>query len=222
MLNQSKVNSSSVKIKPVIVAWLIAAIAVSASGVLYDSPRPVLPALIWAPVFAFLVGFVRFHRLRQWVWGLDIRWPIFFHVVRAPIGVAFLVMTVTGNLPSELAVKAGVGDIVVGVTSVIAIMRVPWSSAIRIRTVLAWNALGLADILMVFVVAQRMMFFGDDPNALVELTRFPFLVVPMFIVPMVLITHFVVFAQLWRNRAAGGRAVIDTARPGARSTFAQP
>jgi hypothetical protein len=35
---------------------------------------------------------------------------------------------------------------------------------------------------------------------MVELTRFPLLVVPMFVVPMVLITHFIVFARLWRMR----------------------
>ena len=222
MLNKTKVNSSSVKFIPMIGVWLVAAIAISASGVLYDSPRPVLAALIWSPVVVFLVSFIRFHSLRQAVLGLDIRWPILFHIVRVPIGVAFLVMAVTENLPSEFAAKAGPGDIVVGATSVIAITCVPWLSAIKFRTVLAWNALGLADILMVFVVAQRLMFFGDDPNALVELTRFPLLVVPMFVVPMVLITHFVVFAQLWRHRVAGGRGTIDTARLGARSTFAQP
>ena len=55
-------------------------------------------------------------------------------------------------------------------------------------------------MLLVFVTAQRLLLFGDDPDALVELTRFPLLVVPMFVVPLVLITHFTIFAQLWRAR----------------------
>ena len=55
-------------------------------------------------------------------------------------------------------------------------------------------------MLMVLVTAQRLMLFGDDPDALVKLTKFPLLVVPMFVVPMVLITHFAIFAQLRHTR----------------------
>ncbi len=88
-----------------------------------------------------------------------------------------------------------------GVAAVLAMICVPLRSLTTVRVVLAWNSLGLADILMVIVVAQRILFFGEDTAALVELTRFPMLLVPAFIVPLILITHFVVFAQLWHNRA---------------------
>ena len=104
------------------------------------------------------------------------------------------------ELPSEFAVPAGTGDIAVGTTALLAALSVPMVTAFRRRVIFAWNLLGLVDILMVFVTAQRLILFGDDPDALVHLTKFPLLVVPMFIVPMVLITHFVIFAQLWRTR----------------------
>ena len=55
-------------------------------------------------------------------------------------------------------------------------------------------------MLLVFVTAQPLILFGHDPETLVDLTRFPLLVVPTFIVPLVLITHFVIFAQLWHTR----------------------
>ncbi len=208
MVKQMTVSSGLKKVMPVPAIWFAAAIAVSASGILYDPPRPLLPALIWAPVLAFLVSYARFHKLRKLVLALDLRWPISFHLVRVPIGAMFLYMEATGSLPSEFAIKAGIGDIVVGIAAIFAIVCVPALSTLRLRTVLVWNTLGLADILMVFVVAQRLLFLSGNPDALVELTRFPILIVPTFVVPMILITHFVVFAQLWSSRAVGGRGGI--------------
>ena len=204
MLKRVKVNPGLMKVMPVPAIWFAAALAVSASGILYDPPRPLLPVLIWAPVLAFLVGFTRSHRLGQLVLSLDLRWLISFHLVRVPIGVLFLLMEAAGRLPAGFAIKAGVGDITVGFTAVLAIACVPLLSTLRKRTVLAWNTLGLADILMVFVLAQQQLFLSDNPKALVELTRFPLLIVPTFVVPMILITHFLVFAKLWRSRTARG------------------
>ena len=181
--------------------WLAVALIVSASGVLYNPPRPLLPAIIWVPLLIFLAEFARSKGLRQWIKQLNPRWPISFHLLRAPIGVLFLLMETAGRLPAEFAVKAGIGDILVGVAAVVAMISLPLRSVINARLVLTWNILGLADILMVIVVAQRILFFGEDPEVLVELTSFPMLLVPAFIVPLVLITHFMVFAQLWHHRA---------------------
>ena len=180
--------------------WLAVALVLSATGVLFNPPRPVLPAMILLPPILFLAAFARSRGLRQWIMGLNPRWPIGFHLVRAPIGVIFLLMEAAGRLPAEFALKAGIGDILVGVAAVVAMICLPLSSMINVRVVLIWNILGLADILMVIGVAQRILFFGEDTAVLVELTRFPMLLVPVFIVPLVLITHFVVFAQLWHNR----------------------
>ena len=181
--------------------WFAVAVIVSATGVLFNPPRPFLPAMIWIPPVIFLAAFALSNGLRQWIKGLNPRWPIGFHLVRAPIGVMFLLMEASGRLPAEFAVKAGIGDILVGVAAVVAMIYLPLRSKINVRLVLTWNILGLADILMVIVVAQRILFFGEDAAALVELTRFPMLLVPAFIVPLVLITHFMVFAQLWDTRA---------------------
>lgn len=198
-------DPSLVKAAGVLGIWLAAAIAVSGLGVLYDPPRPILPIIIWAPVVAFLAAVAGFRRLRPWILSIDLRWPIAFHIVRVPIGISFLVMEAAGRLPPEFAIKAGIGDIAIGVAVVVAASCVPALSTIRIRVLLTWNILGLADILMVFVLAQRILFFGDDPKALVELTRFPTLVVPLFVVPMIIITHLVVFAHIWQSRIRGRR-----------------
>ena len=192
-------SSISTIVVIVLAVWLATAIAIAASGVLEDPPAPVVPILIWGPVIAFVVAFRRSQTFRIWTLEINLRWPILFHVVRAGVGAGFLVMS-GQELPAEFAVPGGIGGIAVGTTALIAALFVPVSTALRRRVVFAWNLVGLLNMLMVFVTAQRLILFGDDPKAMVELTRFPLLVVPTFIVPLVLITHFAVFAQLWHTR----------------------
>ena len=183
----------------VLAVWLATAIVVAASGVIEDPPRVVPPILIWGPVVVFLVAFSRARLFRKWSLELDLRWLILYNGVRAGVGAGFLVMS-GEELPTEFALPAGSGDIAVGTTALLVALYVPTVTALRRRVVFAWNLFGLLDMLMVFVTAQRLILFGSDPTALTELTRFPLLVVPMFVVPLVLITHFAVFAQLWRTR----------------------
>ena len=104
------------------------------------------------------------------------------------------------ELPPEFADTAGVGDIVVGVSALILALGVSARTAMRRRIIFTWNLIGRLDMILVFATAQCLILFGDDPDAMVELTAFPLLVVPMFVVPLVLITHFTIFAQLWRTR----------------------
>ena len=106
------------------------------------------------------------------------------------------------ELPTEFALPAGVGDVAVGIGALFVALLIPARTALRRRILLAWNTLGLLDMVNVFVTAQRIVIFGDDPDALVELTSFPMGVVPTFIVPMVLITHIAIYAHLWRMRGS--------------------
>ena len=201
-------NTNSRKVFAVVGFWLVAAIAVSASDVLYAPPRPVLPLLVWAPVMAFLMAYAGFPGLRRRVLSLNVRSLIAFHFVRAPIGIGFLVLGTRGDLPAEFAHKAGIGDIVVGLAAVALVAGLPpLATAAKPRAVLLWNALGLADIIMVMIVAQRLIFTSEGPNPLVQLSEFPFLVILSFVVPMVFITHLAIFAQAWRKRVARVPAV---------------
>ena len=191
--------STSTIVVTALALWVAAALAVGGSGVLEDPPNPLPVAFIWGPVLIFLVVFVRSRTFRAWTLDINLRWLILYSVVRVVVGVGFLLMS-GRELPSEFAVPAGLGDVAVGTASLFAALFVPISTVTRRRVVFGWNLVGLLDMLMVFVTAQRLLLFGDDPNALVELTKFPLFVVPTFVVPLVLITHFVIFAQLWHNR----------------------
>ena len=64
-------SSTSTVVLIVVAVWLAAAVAVAASGVLEDPPAPVPPVLIWGPVVAFVVVFIRSQTFRIWTLELN-------------------------------------------------------------------------------------------------------------------------------------------------------
>lgn len=180
-----------------LVLWGAAALALVASGALALLPRPVIPATLGLSVIAFFGAARRPGFARSVLEGLDLRAAVGLHVIRAPIGAAFLVMGARGLLPASFALPAGVGDVAAGLGALAALTALPATTRARRLLVLFWNAGALADILMVIVLAQRLILFGDATPFL----AFPFPMLPLFVVPLVLITHGIVFWRLGRREA---------------------
>jgi hypothetical protein len=180
-----------------LLAWGTLAVGVSVSGVLESAPPFLNPLLIWGSLLSFLVLRARSHAFREYLSTVDLRPLVLFHLVRVLAGVGFLVLHQRGQLLGEFALHAGWGDIAVGLLAPLAMLALPANTPARRRGVLLWNVLGLLDILMVLVTAQRLLFFSGSPNVLAPMTRFPFSLLPLFIVPLVLITHFTMMARLW-------------------------
>jgi hypothetical protein len=177
--------------------WALGALALSVAGVISPAlPRPILPLLIWLPPVLFVFAFVRSAGVREAVRVLDLRIAILWHVCRIPFGVAFIVLEAQGAIDPTFAKIAGPGDILAGLGALVAMLLVPTTTKRRRLIVLAWNTLAFLDILLVFLTAQRILFFGGGFAALAPFTRVPYSLLPTLVVPMILITHFVVFAKL--------------------------
>jgi hypothetical protein len=187
----------------VLAAWVAAALAFAFSGVLPRLPPLLIPALIWTPVLSGVLAYRASAPVRAFVHGLDPRWPILFHLVRVGFGAAFLVLLGRGALPSAFALPAGYGDLVAGTLALPALWAASRLTPRRRALVLGWNVIGLVDILMVFVSAQRLILFAGDRQLLSEFARFPFSLLPVLVVPLVLLTHFAVFARLAHGRRDG-------------------
>jgi hypothetical protein len=153
--------------------------------------------LIASGPLAFLILRARSRSLREYLLTVDLRPLVLFHLVRVVVGVGFLVLHQRGQLTGEFARFAGWGDIAVGLAAPLAVLALPADTLARRRVVGLWNVLGLIDILGVVGNAQRLLFFSGIPDVLAPLTRFPFSLLLLFIVPLVLITHFTVLARLW-------------------------
>jgi hypothetical protein len=184
----------------VLAGWSLAASLAAAAGLITPSmPRPLIPLMIWSPLIAFVAAYARSPVFRSWVIGWDLRAPILYHTCRVLFGAWFLVMHARGTIDPTFALVAGPGDIAAGAAALVAAYFVPLRNDRQAAIVFAWNAFALLDILIVFVTAQRIVFFGAGPEAL-PLMGFPLGLVPSLVVPLILITHFAVFAQLWHFR----------------------
>jgi hypothetical protein len=176
--------------------WAALAVGMAASGVIsVDMPRPLVALSIWIPTLGFVLLYFRSPALKAAVLALDPRVPILYHLVRVGFGALFLSLYARGAMPGEFALTAGPGDILAGAGALVAAACVPIRSRLRHNVVFAWNLIALADILLVFVTAQRIVIFGDGPRALSSLVSFPLSLVPCLVVPLILVTHFIVFVQ---------------------------
>lgn len=178
-------------------AWLIAALVVGASGVLARSPLPP-PVLALVLGGALTLALRGVPSLRAWAARVDLRVLVAFHLVRGVAGGYFLLLAAQGRLPAAFAGLAGWGDLAVAVLAlpvllVLGARPTPGSRAL----LLVWNLLGLFDILLVLGSAARLALAGGaGAAALTGFQRLPLAILPIFIVPLVLATHAVIFARL--------------------------
>jgi hypothetical protein len=125
------------------------------------------------------------------------------------LGVVFVLLYAAGRLPAPFAPAAGWGDIFVGLTA----LPVAWAvrKGVHRGLVLAWNTLGLADLVNAIVLGVvsspgPLQVFMDEPNAAI-MSTLPWVLIPCFLVPLLILTHLAVFYRLmWRSDQPHHRA----------------
>jgi hypothetical protein len=176
--------------------WGLTSLALSFSGLLSPEHPARVPLSILGCTTAVLLAWWRLPTVRFFFAELGPRAYLAPHVLRAIVGVGFLVEHSRGMLPEEFAVRAGVGDIIAGVLAALALFipdQAPW----RRKALWLVNAVGLVDILVVLVTAQRILFFGD-PASMKTFNHAPWPMIPLFLVPLILSTHLLLFWRLSR------------------------
>ena len=194
-----------------LVSWFVVAAVLGAAGVFASPALPVGVAVgvaVFAPVLLAgrLVARTRGH-------GIPLTTLVGIHSGRV-LGVAFLLLYSAGRLPFTLAHSAGWGDIAIGVLAI----PVMWTIQRRITgwkwITAVWNTLGMADLLVAVTLGV-----GSAPGSLVRfnfeapgsgaIVAFPWVLIPAFFVPLFLLAHIAIFANL----AASERTAEDASRP---------
>lgn len=126
------------------------------------------------------------------------------HSLRVIPGAVFLSMAALGVLPAIFAIPAGAGDVVVGLA---AFSASSWLRSGRWGRVLAWNLLGVLDLVQaiglgVITTPGQLRLIVVIPTTAWLLVP-PLVVVPTFIVPLYLLLHLVSLRYLAgaRNQA---------------------
>jgi hypothetical protein len=144
---------------------------------------------------ALLLAGRRSAALRDFVRSVDLRALVLFHLTRF-VGFYFLALHARGQLPWAFAVPGGWGDIVVAGTGLLLVLLVRPDGPAGRRAYLAWNVLGLLDILGVVLTAARLAL--GDPASMRALLELPLSLLLTFVVPIVVATHVWMLGRLIR------------------------
>jgi hypothetical protein len=196
-------------------AWLTVALSLSLGGVTYAVPM-LVPLLALGAIAAGVAAYRRGGAVRALADGLDLRWPIALHLLRAPIGAWILLETSRGVVPTLFGHRAGPGDIAIGVLAVVAIAAAAAPAAsvsagspafgargagarARAWVLAAWCVLGIVDLAIAFGTAQYLLLVVDDP-LMSAISRLPWALLPTAVVPLMILTHLLVLARLRAGR----------------------
>jgi len=186
-----------------LLVWLAAAVVAARAGLLASAPGPAIGLVNFALATISLIVLAAVPSARDWAAQVSLRPLVAYHLVRF-VGLAFLAFAVAGRLPAEWAVKAAWGDIAVAILAgFVAMFSLPVVSIRRWIALFVWNVLGFADI--VFVLATGISIAVRDVAAMSPLRDWPLVLLPTFVVPLILVTHVVIFVRLFRGREAAAR-----------------
>lgn len=195
MQPEQDIVSGSLVLRVVLLCWLFTAIIVGETGVLSLLPMPALQVIILVLTLAVLAAFRSWGAFHDWILGSDPRRLIAFHLTRF-VGIYFLILYAQGKLPYEFAIPAGYGDIVVAALAT-GLLFIPQSSPSFRGSVLAWNVIGLADIIIVVFIAAKLGM--QSPESMHALTELPLSLLPTFLVPLIIATHLLIFLRIARG-----------------------
>ena len=152
---------------------------------------PWYPKAILAVSAALVLAIATVPGLRRWAFRVDMRRLVALHLVRF-VGIYFLYLYTQEELPYRFAVIGGIGDIIVATLAIFVMLWAPSKPVL-----LAWNILGLADIVSVAVMAARSEI--AVPGSMHQLDRLPLILLPAVIVPLIVVTHGLMLVRIARD-----------------------
>lgn len=193
------------RLAAVAVLWFAGVGSLAALGLFSaaGAGTPAIGTAILVPIVVSLWAVRRSPALRAVALGTPLTALVAAHAGRV-LGFFFLLLFAAGRLPPTFAMAAGWGDIVVA----IAALPLVWAIHRRVngwRTLtLAWNLFGFVDLVTAVTLGvgsasdspARFIFESPSTDAMGFL---PWLLIPGVLVPLYLLTHLAIFAQLARS-----------------------
>jgi hypothetical protein len=195
-------TSQRLKYSSVLFAWFVMVVILAATGALqygHGIGTPGLGLAVGVPMALIWFALVRDSSLREGMNNAPLAMLVSVHVVRI-LGVSFLILQASHRLPEPFAPVAGWGDIVAGLAAIPVALLVYQQSRGWRPALIAWNLFGLADLMAAVILGVlsspgplRRIFAGPGTALMSTL---PWLLIPGFLVPLLAITHLVIFYRL--------------------------
>ncbi len=181
--------------------WAGLQVALATGGVLAErlGPAPLIGIMAAIPMVATGLVALTSRRARAALLGIPTETIVALNIGRL-MGVTFVLLAAVGRMGGPFPYSAGWGDIITGADAVlltILMMR----GRVSVGAVALWNTFGTLDL--VVALALGGITFGTGLGGLLaaapggnEIASLPSALIPTVLVPMYMILHGVVFAQL--------------------------
>ena len=188
-------------------AWTGLQLSLYAAGA-YQSPVvepfPLVGPMVVLPPIIVGIAAMLSSRVRATLLAVPTELLIGLNAIRV-FGGFFVVLAAVGRLSGPFPYFAGWGDVIVGLTAIPLAMRAARGSASP-AAIFGWNAFGALDLITAVTLGTLssegfvMQIFTGGPGS-TAVQHMPWLLIPTVLVPLYLITHGIIFAQLRRASA---------------------
>jgi hypothetical protein len=176
-------------------AWICIAAGAGVAGWLERANATVVAGMIWILTALALFACWKVPTLQRWAMKVELRWLVLLHLTRF-VGFYFFLLCSRGELPFAFAAPAGWGDIIV---AALAVLLLALSDARNWSMLIIWNTIGLTDILFVVMTALRLGL--EDWQSMHALREFPLSLLPTFLVPLIIVSHVLIFFRSARLKS---------------------
>jgi len=176
--------------------WLLIAVGLGAAGWIQFLRPPWPQGVILALAGVLIFCFRRAPGFRIAVLSIPLSSLVAFHGVRL-VGFYLIYLSAHGRLPRAFALPAGTGDVAIASGAVLLVLFWRKLSPAMLGV---WNVFGLIDIVMVIASAARLAWLR--PGSMTALLQLPLSLLPTFVLPLILFTHYVIFVRLLARRPA--------------------
>lgn len=196
---------------PRLFLWLwFFAVLIGGPHLLLRLPPAGLPATVLILTIAAIRVTYQFQGLRSWITNLSLRAIILVHVSRTA-GLGLLVLHLRGIVEGDFAMPVGLGELAIGIMA-IPVAFAPLALPQRLRAVAIWNIAGITDLILAVALASRMA--AADADFFRALSTPPLVVIPLFAVPLLAMSHLELLLRGRRPsatppRPAGGNSIQE-------------
>jgi hypothetical protein len=190
----------------VMICWLILQTVLAEKG-FYAKSTGMPPRLIFAvlPPVLFIIACFILPAGRRYLDTLDPRMLTWLHIVRIPVEFCLYTLMVHHLVPQVMTFEGRNFDIISGITAPIIAYFGYTKKTLSRPILIAWNVICLLLVLHVVyygifsapTAIQKYAF--DRPN--VAVLYFPFVWLPAFIVPLVILSHLVCMRELIKRKS---------------------
>lgn len=197
-----RASNKSTSLITVAVIWLTIQTVIALSG-LYTNTQAMPPRFIFLvlPPLMVIAILCTTRKGCVFIGRWNLRWATWLHIVRIPVELVLLWLFLYKQVPQLMTFEGRNFDIISGLTAPL-IIWLAWKNGLLVKSkmLLLWNFICILLLLNIVINAvlsapfpfQQLAF--DQPN--VAILYFPYIWLPGFIVPAVLMAHLVTIKRI--------------------------